>query len=56
MVKRVLGGLMADQGKCAHEMCNCAPAGDSKYCSDHCEEAADQDLVEIRCDCGHDGC
>jgi len=47
---------MADQGKCAHEMCNCAAAGDSKYCSDHCEEAADQDLVEIRCDCGHDGC
>jgi hypothetical protein len=30
--------------------------GDAEYCSDHCEDAADQDLTEINCDCGHPGC
>jgi len=46
---------MADEGKCSHEMCSCT-AGESGYCSDHCKDAVDQDIVEIRCDCGHDGC
>ena len=47
---------MADDGKCGHEMCQCPIDAESKYCSDHCQEAADQDLVEIACDCGHSGC
>jgi len=47
---------MANDGKCAHEMCDCAATGDSKYCSDHCKDASDRDMVEIRCDCGHPGC
>ncbi|MBV9217622.1 MAG: hypothetical protein JO053_15750 [Acidobacteria bacterium] len=46
---------MADDNKCAHAACSC-PAGEGKYCSDHCKEAADQDIVEIKCDCGHPGC
>ena len=46
-----------DDNKCGHEMCVCAVTGDdTEYCSDHCEDAADQDLTEINCDCGHPGC
>ena len=47
---------MADEGKCGHEMCDCSAPEGAKYCSDHCRDAKDQDIVEIRCDCGHDGC
>jgi len=47
---------MADDNKCAHEICDCAAKADSKYCSDHCRDADDQDIVEIKCDCGHPGC
>ena len=47
---------MADEGKCQHEMCSCPATGEASYCSDHCRDAADQDIVEIRCDCGHPGC
>jgi len=47
---------MADDNKCAHDACSCRAHGDGAYCSDHCRDAADQDIVEIRCDCGHDGC
>lgn len=47
---------MADEGKCAHEMCVCRTTGDEEYCSDHCKDAADQDIIEIACDCGHSGC
>ena len=47
---------MADDGICAHEGCGCPAGGDNKYCSDHCRDAADQDLAEIACDCGHPGC
>jgi hypothetical protein len=49
---------MADEndGKCGHDMCVCAVTGDAEYCSDHCEDAVDQDLTEINCDCGHAGC
>jgi hypothetical protein len=48
---------MADDNKCKHEACACMAINeDSGYCSDHCKDAADQDLVEIACDCGHPGC
>ena len=45
-----------DNKKCAHKMCRCMTSGDSQYCSQHCEDTADQDLTEISCDCGHPGC
>ncbi len=47
---------MDDNNKCDHEMCNCAVSDDVDYCSDHCEDAADQNLTEIKCDCGHSAC
>lgn len=46
---------MAD-GTCKHEPCICGAAPDSDYCSDHCRDAVDQHLVEIKCDCGHGAC
>ncbi len=45
-----------NDGKCGHKMCNCPAKGESEYCSDHCRDAVDQDIVEISCDCGHAGC
>jgi hypothetical protein len=45
-----------DDNKCAHDGCGCRAGGDNEYCSDHCKNADDQDMVEISCDCGHDGC
>jgi hypothetical protein len=47
---------MADDNKCAHDACVCMVTDDSDYCSEHCEDADDQDLVEISCDCGHPAC
>ena len=47
---------MADDNKCAHDLCVCAKAPDSDYCGQHCEDAVDQDIIEIRCDCGHADC
>jgi hypothetical protein len=47
---------MADGNKCAHEMCDCPVESGAEYCSDHCKKAADQDIIEIKCDCGHSGC
>ncbi len=47
---------MADESKCAHDLCVCARAENSEYCSEHCKDAVDQDLTEIRCDCGHPNC
>lgn len=47
---------MANDNKCAHPACNCAVGDDMEYCSDHCKNAEDQDIVEINCDCGHDAC
>ena len=47
---------MADDNKCAHEACVCMITGDDDYCSEHCEDAVDQDIVEISCDCGHSAC
>jgi hypothetical protein len=45
-----------DNNKCAHSACNCMVVDNQKYCSDHCEDADDQDIVEITCDCGHAAC
>ena len=51
------GEIMAeDDNKCGHEGCVCNVGGEAEYCSDHCENAADQDITEISCDCGHPGC
>lgn len=47
---------MADENKCGHDMCDCRVSGDMEYCSDHCKDAVDQDIVEIHCDCGHPAC
>jgi hypothetical protein len=47
---------MADDNKCQHPACACATGDDESYCSDHCESAASQDIIEISCDCGHPGC
>jgi hypothetical protein len=45
-----------NDNKCAHEMCDCMVNDDADYCSDHCEKADDQDITEIKCDCGHSAC
>lgn len=45
-----------DDNKCGHDACVCRVADDEDYCSEHCEDAVDQDIVEIRCDCGHPAC
>ena len=49
---------MADNNDnvCAHKMCNCMVNNDTEYCSEHCEDAVDQDMTEIKCDCGHPTC
>lgn len=47
---------MSDNGKCEHDGCNCAVTDDESFCSDHCKEAVDQDILEIKCDCGHTSC
>jgi hypothetical protein len=51
------GGIdMAEENKCGHDACSCQALGESKYCSDHCKDAVEQDIIEIACDCGHSGC
>lgn len=45
-----------ESSNCQHDGCVCPAAADSDYCSDHCREAVEQDIIEIRCDCGHGGC
>ncbi len=47
---------MADINICEHNICNCAVTGDSKFCSDHCREATEQNINEIKCDCGCPAC
>jgi len=50
-------GSMADVEKCAHPACQCRVAANGtfgKYCSEHCQEAAD--LTEVKCDCKHPEC
>ncbi len=48
--------MAIESKKCAYDLCKCMVAGDVEYCSEHCEDAADQDIVEISCDCGHSAC
>ncbi|HEV8268417.1 MAG TPA: hypothetical protein VGR00_09300 [Thermoanaerobaculia bacterium] len=49
----------AAQGACAHDSCRCRQApidnGGKKYCSDHCQQAA-QGRSEPQCRCGHPDC
>jgi hypothetical protein len=40
--------------KCAHAICSCMAASDSKYCSPYCESAKDK--TEIACGCEHPHC
>jgi len=47
---------MANDEKCAHEICSCVSTPNSPYCSDRCKEADAQDMTEIACDCGHASC
>ena len=47
---------MADTKKCAHEICKCVVNEDDKYCSPQCENAGEQDIVAIECECRHPGC
>jgi hypothetical protein len=49
--------VMANDGKkCKHNLCDCAAAEDSDYCSEYCENASDTGITEIACSCGHPGC
>ena len=47
---------MIENTKCLHTACVCRVADDEEYCSQHCENAGNQDITEIKCDCGHPGC
>ena len=42
--------------KCAHGVCECAPAADSKYCSEYCKDAEKSGVTEIGCGCEHPPC
>lgn len=50
-----------DEDGCGHGPCAC-PAGESGYCSAHCEAAGDvddeddEDLADAVCGCGHADC
>ena len=49
---------MADETsekKCAHQSCTCMVAGERRYCSYYCEDAADTDPTSP-CTCDHPGC
>lgn len=45
-----------DDNQCKHELCTCAAAADSNYCSPHCETAAASNANTIACNCNHAGC
>ena len=47
---------METTGTCAHEACNCLVADEGAYCSANCKDAADGELVELTCNCGHASC
>ena len=47
---------MENDNKCANQLCNCSTGDNEKFCSEHCKDAVDQDIIEISCDCGHSGC
>ncbi len=40
--------------KCAHPACSCTVSGDSKFCSQNCEDS--KDVTSLGCDCHHAGC
>jgi len=46
--------MQREQRKCAHPACNCAVDADAEYCSQYCEDAADN--PEAVCKCPHAGC
>jgi hypothetical protein len=48
--------MAENDNKCSHDACVCMVRDNEEYCSEHCENAAEQDIVEIRCDCGHPAC
>lgn len=49
-----------DRKKCAHERCVCMATADSDYCSAYCEAASgtvvSDEIVVMKCECGHQGC
>jgi hypothetical protein len=47
---------MAENKKCAHGVCECRVEGDSKYCSEYCENAERSGVLEIGCGCEHPAC
>lgn len=47
---------MKENHKCNRDICVCEVADDQEFCSEICEESDDQDLTEIKCDCGHNCC
>ena len=47
---------MSNEGKCAHAACDCAAEGNSKYCSEYCENAEKSGVIEIGCGCEHKAC
>ena len=47
---------MAEVNRCEHNLCNCAIDDDAEYCSPQCESAGEQELTEMKCDCGHSTC
>jgi hypothetical protein len=44
----------ATDHKCAHKLCSCLAAPDSKFCSKFCEDSTS--FTTLTCDCGHAGC
>jgi hypothetical protein len=44
------------QHKCAYELCLCQVSTLKTYCSDYCSDAADQEEIELQCDCKHPPC
>jgi len=44
------------EAKCAHAVCECAPAADSKYCGEYCKDAEKSGVMEIGCGCEHSPC
>lgn len=47
---------MSDTKKCAHALCSCTVDKDHKYCSESCEDSANNGMDSIGCDCKHPGC
>jgi predicted nucleic acid-binding Zn ribbon protein len=41
-----------DEQKCKHDLCSCTVNKGNDFCSDHCREATEHEILEIKCDCG----